>query len=333
VPFAQNRTLCSIFFGGGTPSLMSGVAVARILDAAEKYIGFADNIEITLEANPGTVERQHFHDYRKAGVNRLSLGAQSFDDAQLQKLGRIHRADETRHAVDALRAAGFDNFNLDLMFALPEQTTNAALADLQQALALHPTHLSWYQLTIEPNTVFFSTPPAALPDDDMQFEIYQTGKQWLQQTGYEQYETSAYSQPGRQCIHNRNYWEFGDYLGIGAGAHGKVTQIEKGKLQVRRRQKTRLPAHYLKSVNPCSQDTVLTPEDLPVEFMLNALRLMEGVPRELFAARTGLPLAGITQTVNQLIQDGLLKADTKQLVPTPRGALFLNDVVSRFMRQ
>jgi putative oxygen-independent coproporphyrinogen III oxidase len=328
--FAQGRKLDSIFFGGGTPSLMSGVAVEKILNAAEKKIGFAPNIEITLEANPGAAEQQRFKDYRKAGINRISLGAQSFNNVQLQNLGRIHRADETLRAVDMLHSAGISNFNLDLMFALPGQTLEQALADLQQAIALSPPHLSWYQLTLEPNTVFYSERPA-LPDDDLQFEIMQAGHALLAQHSYQQYETSAFSQKNRQCLHNRNYWEFGDYLGIGAGAHGKITIGEADTMSIRRRQKTRMPEHYLQSINPCSAEYELNPQDRIAEFALNALRLIDGVPRSLFTERTGLPFSLIEKTVHELINEGLLVSENSRFAPTQKGAWFLNDVVARFL--
>jgi len=330
LPFVQGRKIHSIFFGGGTPSLMSGAAVEQILSAAEKHIGFANNIEITLEANPGTAEQQRFKDYRAAGVNRISLGAQSFNNQQLQNLGRIHRADETLRAVEMLHRAGVENFNLDLMFALPNQTVDEALADLQQAIALAPPHLSWYQLTLEPNTVFYSERPS-VPDDDLQFDMMQAGHALLAQHGYQQYETSAFSQTGKQCRHNRNYWEFGDYLGIGAGAHGKVTLNEGSELIIRRRQKTRTPEHYLQSINPCSADVALAQNDSVTEFALNALRLIDGVPRSLFTERTGLPFSVIAPTVTQLITEGLLVDDVTRLAPTQKGAWFLNDVVARFI--
>jgi len=330
LPFVQGRKIHSIFFGGGTPSLMSGNAVEKILSAAEKQIGFENDIEITLEANPGTAEQQRFGDYRAAGVNRLSLGAQSFSDKQLKNLGRIHSAEETVRAVEKLRKAGFDNFNLDLMFALPDQTLPEAMDDLQQAMDLSPSHLSWYQLTLEPNTVFYSERPS-VPDDDLQFEMMQAGHQLLAQHGYAQYETSAFSKKDKACKHNRNYWEFGDYLGIGAGAHGKVTLMEDDKLIIRRRQKTRIPEHYLQSINPCSADQALTEKDRVIEFALNALRLIEGVPRSLFCERTGLPLSVIEGTVNQLIQEGLLIDVAARFAPTQKGARFLNNVLERFM--
>lgn len=330
LPYIQGRKLQSIFFGGGTPSLMSAHGVGKLLSAAENLVGFEQAIEITLEANPGTAEQQRFRDYRLAGVNRLSLGAQSFDDRQLQKLGRIHTADGSRRAIDALRTAGFDNFNLDLMFALPGQTLDGALADLHAAMALQPTHLSWYQLTIEPNTVFHRERPI-LPDDDLQYEILQAGQQLLAAAGYRQYETSAYSQDGHICVHNRNYWEFGDYLGIGAGAHGKVSRYIAGTLQVRRRQKTRVPEHYLQAIDPCSSDQAIDEKELPVEFALNALRLIDGVPREYFMQRTGLPFAVIENRVQQLQMDGLVAADETRLAPTAKGALFLNNILERFL--
>lgn len=329
--FIQNRKIHSIFFGGGTPSLMSGIAVANILDAAEKQIGFESNIEITLEANPGAFEHNRFKDYRAAGVNRISLGAQSFNNQQLQTLGRIHRAEETIRAVDMLHSAGFDNFNIDLMFALPRQTLDEAITDLQQAIALSPSHLSWYQLTLEPNTVFYNESPV-LPDNDLQFDIMQAGHALLVQQGYVQYETSAFSKNNRQCLHNRNYWEFGDYLGIGAGAHGKVTLKEANKPVVRRRQKTRMPENYLSSMNPCSAEQILNEQDLIAEFALNALRLISGVPRTLFSERTGLPFSRIEKTTNQLIKEGLLVDDAAYFAPTQKGSWFLNDVVTKFLQ-
>lgn len=330
LPFIQGRKLESIFFGGGTPSLMSGSLVGDILCHVEKQMGFAADIEITLEANPGTAEQKRFRDYQQAGVNRISLGAQSFDNHQLEKLGRIHRADETLRAVEMLHQANIDNFNLDLMFALPGQTLAQAMADLQQAIDLAPPHLSWYQLTLEPNTVFYREKPV-LPDDDLQFEILQAGHQYLQQQGYGQYETSAFSKPGRQCRHNRNYWEFGDYLGIGAGAHGKVTLKNQDSIEPRRRQKTRVPEHYLRSMNPCSGDQIISESDLPCEFAMNALRLTEGVPRTLFVERTGLAWSRMNAIVEDLISQGLLRNEPAQFATTPRGALMLNDVLERFL--
>jgi putative oxygen-independent coproporphyrinogen III oxidase len=328
--FVHGRKLESIFFGGGTPSLMSATAVEKIISCAEKNIGFIENIEITLEANPGTAEQQRFRDYRLAGVNRISLGAQSFNNHQLEKLGRIHCADETVRAVDMLHQAGIDNFNLDLMFALPGQSLPQALADLQQAIDLSPSHLSWYQLTLEPNTVFYREKPV-LPDDDLQFEILQAGHQLLQQAGYIQYETSAFSKTGKQCKHNRNYWEFGDYLGIGAGAHGKVTLKNQHGMEIHRRQKTRVPEHYLQSMNPCSSDQAIEEKDLSCEFSMNALRLTAGVPRQLFAERTGLSWSLMEEKVQNLVRQDLLQSHPDRFATTRRGALMLNSVLERFL--
>jgi len=330
MPFVQGRKLTSIFFGGGTPSLMSASVVGGILEFAQQQVGFATDIEITLEANPGTAEQQRFKGYRHAGVNRISLGVQSFDDSQLKRLGRIHNSAETFRAVEMLHQAGLENFNLDLMFALPNQTVDEALKDLQQAIDLFPPHLSWYQLTLEPNTVFYRQKPP-LPDDDLQFEIMQEGHLRLQQSGFSHYETSAFSKPGRQCRHNRHYWEFGDYIGISAGAHGKITEISDGKLKLHRRQKTRVPERYLQSVNPCSFDEPIAETDLPCEFAMNALRLIEGVPQSLFQERTGLPWVQIADIRNTLIQKKLLRDDPQQFVTTPQGALWLNHVLEHFL--
>lgn len=330
LPFVQGRKLESIFFGGGTPSLMSAAVVEAILNHAEHHIGFSPGIEITLEANPGTAEQTRFKDYRQAGINRMSLGAQSFNNQQLEKLGRIHRADETLRAVDMLRQAGLDNFNLDVMFALPGQNLGEAMADLQQAMDLAPSHLSWYQLTLEPNTVFYREKPV-LPDDDAQFEMLQAGHDGLRNQGYIQYETSAFSKAGQQCRHNRNYWEFGDYLGIGAGAHGKITCDGPEGRQIRRRQKTRVPEHYLQSIHPCSSDQVIASADLSCEFAMNALRLTEGVPRRFFTERTGLPWSQIDSITQQLVQQDLLQNNEDVFATTTRGALMLNSLLERFL--
>ena len=328
--FVQGRPLNSIFFGGGTPSLMSAAAVEAVLDHARRQIGFVENMEITLEANPGTAERERFRDYRSVGVNRISLGVQSFDEQQLQRLGRIHGVDDVWRAVDMLQAAAFDNYNLDLMFALPGQTVAEALADLQRAIDCGPSHLSWYQLTLEPNTVFYREKPA-LPDDDLQYEIWQAGRETLQGQGYSQYETSAYSRPGRECVHNRHYWEFGDYLGIGAGAHGKVSALSGQGWSVHRRQKTRLPEHYLRRVDPCSAMGELSEAELLCEFAMNGLRLREGVPVSLFQQRTGLPAHCLEGVAGSLRKQGLLVEDPGRFATTERGALFLNKVLEAFL--
>ncbi len=327
--YAQGRKLQTIFIGGGTPSLFSAAAYERLLTECDKLIPFAADIEITLEANPGTAEQQKFIGFRAAGINRLSIGVQSFDAARLQQLGRIHDGNEALRAADFARKAGFDNFNLDLMFGLPDQDTAQALRDLQTAIACAPTHISWYQLTIEPNTEFFSRPPV-LPQDDAIAEMQDAGMALLEQHGYARYEISAYSQRGRQARHNLNYWEFGDYLGIGAGAHGKVTRPDEG--QVLRTRKTRMPAHYLDPSLAFTAETKAIPQDeFPLEFMLNALRLSAGVPTHSFTERTGLPLASIEPALASLRQRGLLSADAARIQPTPTGLQFLNDLLLAFM--
>jgi oxygen-independent coproporphyrinogen-3 oxidase len=327
-PLAQQRTLQSIFFGGGTPSLMSPSIIAELLDAVNKRIGFAPNIEITLEANPGTTEHKRFADFRAAGVNRLSLGIQSLNPLHLQTLGRIHDREQAINAVHDARGAGFDNINLDLMHGLPQQSVGDACADLQQALALEPEHLSWYQLTIEPNTEFYKRPPQ-LPEDDTLAEIQEAGFALLQGAGFEHYEVSAFSRPGRASVHNINYWQFGDYLGIGAGAHGKITQRDGS---VVRTHKTRLPKDYLASGGRCDRNLeAITASALPFEFMMNALRLNHGFARELFAERTGLPWSTVATKIDALIDRGLLQHDTYTVLPTPMGQRFLNDVLAEFL--
>ncbi|WP_260403184.1 radical SAM family heme chaperone HemW [Pseudomonas nitroreducens] len=326
--YVQGRHLTSIFFGGGTPSLFSASALGRILEGLEQQVGFESNIEITLEANPGTFEQAKFADYRALGINRLSIGIQSFQAEKLKALGRIHDGDEAVRAAEMARRAGFDNFNLDLMHGLPEQSVEDALSDLRQAIALAPTHLSWYQLTMEPNTVFWSQPPE-LPEDDQLWEIQEAGQALLAQAGYVQYETSAYARDGKRARHNLNYWTFGDFLGIGAGAHAKLTTPQG---RILRTWKTRLPKDYLNPEKPFQAgERDLEADDLPFEFMMNALRLTDGVPAATFAERTGLPLAFIEAACNQARKDGLLLDDPQRLAPSERGQLFLNDLLQRFL--
>lgn len=324
----QGRSLTSIFFGGGTPSLFSAQALGRIIDGLEHRVGFADDIEITLEANPGTFEQAKFRDYRSLGINRLSIGIQSFQAAKLKALGRIHDGDEAIRAADMARNAGFDNFNLDLMHGLPEQSLDDALSDLRTAIAQQPTHLSWYQLTIEPNTEFWSRPPK-LPEDETLWDIQEAGQTLLAEHGYDQYETSAYAQAGRQARHNLNYWTFGDFLGIGAGAHGKFTRPDG---QIRRNWKTRLPKDYL---DPAKRyragDKRLQQNELPFEFLMNVLRLTDGVPALLFTQRTGLPLEILAEARREAEARGLLASDPERLVATTKGQLFLNDLLQLFL--
>jgi putative oxygen-independent coproporphyrinogen III oxidase len=323
----QGRKLRSIFFGGGTPSLFKATSIATILAAAEKKIGLEENAEITLETNPGTAEYDNLEGYRSAGVNRLSFGIQSFNDAHLQRLGRIHDSGEALAAFAAARRAGFDNINLDLMHGLPQQTVTEACADLQQAIALQPEHISWYQLTIEPNTVFFSRPPP-LPEDEILSDIQDAGQSLLHDSGFAQYEVSAYSRPGRQSQHNLNYWQFGDYLALGAGAHGKITIPDEGIMRYR---KTRKPADYLDPVKPFTAGwDYVEKEQQTLEFMMNALRLVDGVPRRWFAERTQLADASLTSYLPQLIARGLLQDTPDRLQPTSLGLRFLNDTLAAF---
>ena len=324
----QGRKLSSIFFGGGTPSLFSPVALGRILDGLEQRIGFTDDIEITLEANPGTFEQAKFRDYRSLGINRLSIGVQSFQPAKLVALGRIHDGAEAVRAADMARAAGFDNFNLDLMHGLPDQSLDDALSDLRIAIAQQPTHLSWYQLTVEPNTEFWSKPPK-LPEDETLWDIQEAGQVLLAEHGYDQYETSAYAQPGRQARHNLNYWTFGDFLGLGAGAHGKSSSPDG---TIHRHWKTRLPKDYLDpSKRFQAGEKRLTEDELPFEFLMNVLRLTDGVPAALFTQRTGLQPALLADGRREAQERGLLERDPQRLAATAKGQLFLNDLLQLFL--
>ncbi|MFK3792048.1 radical SAM family heme chaperone HemW [Pseudomonas piscis] len=328
LPAAHGRELSSIFFGGGTPSLFSAQALGRLLAGVQQRIPFASDIEITLEANPGTFEQEKFTAYRALGINRLSIGIQSFQEQKLEALGRIHSGAEAVRAADMARQAGFDNFNLDLMHGLPDQSLEDALADLRQAIAMKPTHLSWYQLTLEPNTVFWSQPPT-LPEDDILWDIQEAGQALLAEHGYAQYEVSAYAQPGRAARHNLNYWSFGDFIGIGAGAHGKLSHPDG---RILRTWKTRLPKDYLNPAKPFKAgEKALDNDELPFEFLMNALRLTDGVDAALFAQRTGLDLASLAEGRRQAEQSGLLQVEPSRLAATPRGQLFLNDLLQYFL--
>jgi len=328
LPAVQGRVISSIFFGGGTPSLFSAAELGRLLMGVEQRIAFAPDIEITLEANPGTFEQDKFKAYRQQGINRLSIGVQSFQPAKLERLGRIHNGDEAIRAAAMARAAGFDNFNMDLMHGLPEQSLDDALGDLRQAMDLGPTHLSWYQLTVEPNTVFWNQPPA-LPEDDILWDIQEAGQALLAAHGFAQYEVSAYAQPGRAARHNLNYWRFGDFIGIGAGAHGKLS-LADGRIV--RTWKTRLPKDYLNSDKPYKAgEKVLPVDELPFEFLINALRLTEGVEADLFTRRTGQPLAQLAAARRLAEQKGLLQVEPDRLAATARGQLFLNDLLQYFL--
>lgn len=327
----EHRPIVSVFFGGGTPSLFAPELVARFLDGARERLPFAADVEITLETNPGTVEHGRFDGYLAAGVNRLSFGIQSFDDDKLKRLGRIHSASEAEWAVKSAQDAGYRNINLDLMYALPQQKLDGALTDVTRAVALQPTHISHYQLTLEPNTAFAANPPP-LPDDDHAWAMQEACEQQLAVAGYDQYEISAYAQAGHRCAHNLNYWRFGDYLGIGAGAHGKISRPSDG--QVRRRWKSRLPRAYMDAgAGPgrIGGDNVVTPAELPFEYMLNALRLVDGVPSADFADRTGLDLAHISAALALARERGWLEDEAGALHTTALGQRFLNDVIACFL--
>ena len=324
------RRIETIFFGGGTPSLFPDVAIARLMDGLRARLDVSDAAEITLEANPGTVEHGRFAAYRAVGINRLSLGAQSFADAQLEALGRIHRHGEIHIAMAEARAAGFDNINLDLMYALPGQTLDAALDDIEQALALAPTHLSHYQLTLEPGTPFARTPPP-LPDGDAAWRMQEAGQARLATAGFVQYEVSAYAHDGQQARHNRNYWTFGDYLGIGAGAHAKLS-LADGRIE--RRAKRKNPGLYMahaRDAGRLESSGAIARAELPFEFMLNVLRLNDGVAADSFSARTGLTLETIAAPLQRARADGLLVDDTRVLRATPLGLRYLNDLLQRFL--
>jgi len=325
------RPVVSIFFGGGTPSLFAPELIARLLDGVRQRLPLSADAEITLETNPGTVEHGRFDGYLAAGVNRLSFGVQSFDDDKLRRLGRIHSAGEAEAAVKSAQDAGYANINLDLMYALPQQTLEGAIADVERAVALAPTHISHYQLTLEPNTAFAANPPP-LPDDDHAWAMQEACEARLANAGYGQYEISAYARPDRRCAHNLNYWQFGDYLGIGAGAHGKLSDAASGR--IRRRWKTRHPRAYLEAAGRPGRiggDQVVNAAELPFEYMLNALRLIDGVPLSAFTARTGLPLQQIAPALDNARQRGWLHDDPARLHTTAQGQRFLNDVIAGFL--
>ncbi len=331
LPRIWGRRIESVFIGGGTPSLFSTEALDRLLAGLRARLALLPALEVTLEANPGTVEAAKFAEFRAAGVSRLSIGVQSFDDHHLGRLGRIHGRREAIRAAEAAHAAGLDNFNLDLMFGLPGQDLEQALADVATATDLEPAHISHYQLTLEPNTLFHRYPPE-LPEDDAAWAMQEACQMRLAARGYAQYEVSAYARAGFRCRHNLNYWEFGDYLGIGAGAHGKLSDPASGA--IRRTWKLKHPHDYLAHAGtPAGYggDAAVTEAELPFEFMLNALRLVDGVPTARFTGRTGLPIETIEPTLARLRDQGLLDADPAVLRPTECGLRFLNDVLERFV--
>jgi len=322
------RRIVSIFFGGGTPSLFSHDGIGSWLSKWKAPLSLSTKTEITLEANPGTVSANQLRGFRAAGINRLSLGVQSFEDGCLERLGRIHSRKESLKVFSEARVAGFENINLDIMYGLPGQDLTMAKRDLETAIFLAPEHLSYYSLTIEPGTAFYQTTPT-LPNEETLWDMQMQGEAMLRAAGYVHYEVSAYAKPKKRCLHNLNYWKFGDYLGIGAGAHGKIT-TEKG---IFRRWKTAHPEDYLAKIQSQFYEELEIPtEDMPVEFMLNALRLLEGVPTTLYQKRTRLPLASISAAIASARAKGLLDHREDRLVATPFGQRFLNELVQEFLK-
>jgi oxygen-independent coproporphyrinogen-3 oxidase len=323
LPSVWGRRLTSVFIGGGTPSLFSPESIDALLSGVRARLPLEPGAEVTLEANPGTVEAARFSGFRAAGVNRISIGVQSFDDRMLKALGRIHSADEARRAIGAARAS-FDNVNIDLMYGLPAQSGAMARADIEEAARSGVPHVSAYQLTIEPNTVFFSKPPR-LPDHDASADMQLMVEEALGSRGFERYETSAFARPGMRCRHNLNYWEFGDYLGIGAGAHGKLSFPDR----ITRHEQAKQPAEYLKGAPV--KETAVAARELPFEFMLNALRLVDGFEARLITERTGLPITAINRQLEQAEAKGLIERDVKRIAPSAKGRLFLNELLELFL--
>ncbi len=328
---ADKRSIETVFFGGGTPSLFSAKAIDRVLAAFSGKLGLDNDAEITLEANPGTFEAERFSAYRRIGINRLSIGVQSFNDEALAGLGRIHDSSEALAAINIARESGFDNVNIDLMHGLPGQDVAMALADLQTAVSLQPQHISWYQLTLEPNTVFYSKPPS-LPSHEQCWEIQQNGKAFLESEGYRQYEVSAWARDDRECRHNLNYWQFADYYGVGAGAHGKLSNAHAGKIT--RYQRHRIPDIYMQKStagNAVSREVSVSREDRVLEFMMNSLRLLSGFSPDLFTARTGLEISLIEHLLAQASGEGLLERQDDNIRASGKGMDFLNDLLAIFL--
>jgi len=331
LPLIWGRPIHAIFFGGGTPSLISEAGLNRFMSHARALLGFGPEIEVTLEANPGTVDFEKFAGFYQAGINRLSMGIQSFEDEKLKALGRIHSGTEACLAIEAAKQAGFSNFNLDLMFALPNQTIEQALADIEQAVAFQPPHLSHYQLTLEPNTPFYKNPPV-LPEEDLAWEMQLACQSRIAEAGYEHYEVSGFAQKNRQCQHNLNYWQFGDYIGLGAGAHGKITVPPEGKIW--RTQMPASPGGYIEEMTRADpgRKVLVSDQDASFEFMLNALRLQDGFELSLFNLRTGLPLSQIDSQLTLMQEKGWSTvSEANKLTLTTKGKHYLNDVVSLFL--
>ncbi|MCW3480566.1 radical SAM family heme chaperone HemW [Neisseriaceae bacterium JH1-16] len=331
LPNVWGRPVRTVFIGGGTPSLLSAGAMTTLIQGLRARLRIDPDAEITLEANPGTFESDKFKGFRDAGINRLSIGIQSFEPAKLASLGRIHNGIEARRAVE-IALSHFDNVNLDLMYALPHQSLEQALADLDTALSYGITHLSAYHLTLEPNTLFAAQPPANLPDDELSADMQEAIEQRLAEAGFEHYETSAFCKPGKQSRHNLNYWQFGDYIGIGAGAHGKISYPDR----IERTMRFKQPAAYLKAVaegNPAQSRSKIARNDLPFEFMMNLLRLTGGFESRLFAERTGLPLVLLEPALRDAEAQGLIERDLTCIRPTEHGQRFLNDLLTLFLKE
>lgn len=328
--FTQQRKIESIFIGGGTPSVMSANFYYKLLSSLSKIITFSDHIEITMEVNPNSATVEKFAAFFDAGINRLSIGVQSFSDILLQRIGRLHDAQQAIKTIDSVHAAGFTNFNIDIMYGLPQQSIDEVVNDLQQCIALSPTHISWYQLTLEPNTVFYRKPPK-LPVDEMIFNMQNIGLQQLQQAGFNRYEVSAFTRNNNYCQHNLNYWQFGDYLAIGAGAHGKITQIKQKRIL--RYSKQRSPMRYLDwQQSLISQKNYIAQDELSGEFMLNALRLIQGIQSKIYVERTGLDLLHIQNICHDAVKKKLLHADyLHKLQATNHGINYLNDLLLLFL--
>lgn len=331
VPNIWGRNIKTVFIGGGTPSLFSAKAYDRLFSSLRALLPISHNAEITLEANPGTFDQERFADYLSLGINRLSIGIQSFNNDSLQALGRIHDGQQAIRAVEAAHKVGFENFNLDLMFGLPHQTEKTAREDIETAIALEPAHLSYYQLTIEPNTLFHKQPPT-LPDDDPIFDWQIDSQHRLSKAGYTQYEVSAYAKNKRRCQHNLNYWQFGDYLGIGAGAHGKIS--DAAKQSITRRSKQKQPQAYISSAGTGESiltNEIITTRDIGFEFMLNALRLTDGFPTPLFYQHVGLPISHIDKALQKAEQQELVTWDIHRICPTEKGQRYLNSLIELFL--
>ena len=328
LPLTSGREVGTIFIGGGTPSLLSSEAMQMLLDGVRARLPLSPTAEITMEANPGTVEADRFSGYQRAGINRISIGVQSFSSQKLERLGRIHGPDEAKRAAKLAESLGLRSFNLDLMHGLPDQSLEEALDDLRQAIELNPPHLSWYQLTIEPNTLFASRPPR-LPDDDDLWDIFEQGHQLLSAAGYQQYETSAYAKPGYRCEHNLNYWRFGDYLGIGCGAHGKLTQPDG---TIIRTTKTRHPRGFMAGKYLDKRHDVAD-ADKPFEFFMNRFRLLEAAPRAEYQRYTGLPESSVRAQLDEALAKGYLTETAEYWQITEKGKLFLNSLLELFLAE